>query len=820
MAAAQKLLERLTQPDAVYDENVTGLLSEFVRAGGAPQDAIDALARGYKGYPEISQMLVDCLTELGFPEGHINAVIGGELQNMLLESFRPEMVDDLEIPGTGLARGGQAEPQEEEEDAGMQDDDDSQLPDWLMALTTNARHAWWSHGALPRLSAQFPESAFLRKVVAATPLPQHSGGGDEWAMGGSGSPASAAANPSSGSSGPSGGGKPEALFLPKPGVRLSDAQLLEFIDLASRNLRCLLTAAGSPREQQAAFESLQRLAAEAEFEYFWIQTQLAQLRQELRRRKPELERGATEQALLSRSALMSQLLSQHTVSAHGPRAVQEIDWMIHGASTWPDLHSTVFTLLLRGKCAPVDILKLHRLYTLPPPPRDATGFSAEHRPPVEFLRGHGLLPNLIDYLFEQNDRHDQPNFHSVQQCLYLLTLASTPVGEKEGEVVAAEEFEYVEDEDVDPAAATLGPSFLRLFQQCPAARHSHNRLKFLHDLLCSNRAFYGNPAQATDRILRHRIPEQLVCASALLTWIRGHMLSKEWHGGIHAPTCTPQFLRLFLHISVVQPILAPLVLRTLLEALSLDITDPSGMELLQLRRQFLQASLHLLHGGDLIREVMEGWNRLLQLEVPARGPSPQQSLRLNWKAVMPIPVPSKAIHKQLLRELFIRLLHSAGEARSREWAELLMDFVRSPSVLRLCQPKIFPAMLRLFKQLQQEGGGGPEGVADREWLTDCLRRAEEVPAVPPPGEEDGIDDDSTPFVAVPDNIKHRIQAFENPGGLTIDLLNVLVYEDDVRELEGLATRLLVENSLYQLANAGRLALESSQVQFLLSLLQS
>lgn len=123
----------------------------------------------------------------------------------------------------------------------------------------------------------------------------------------------------------------------------------------------------------------------------------------------------------------------------------------------------------------------------------------------------------MEYLFEQEGRLSRPSFNTVQQCLYLLTLASTDVQRTE-----QDSFPFVDEDEEQRknqgAGAALDQSFVVLFREYPGARHNYNRLKWLYDLLWEDRAFYNDPGAFYDDLLRHGILEQLVCAYALFVW--------------------------------------------------------------------------------------------------------------------------------------------------------------------------------------------------------------------------------------------------------------------------------------------------------------
>ena len=71
-----------------------------MQAGGSPEEVVDALSTGYRGYPVQANILASWLKMLMPRERDVSELIEGYLSDLVVQRFDPRKADSIFIEGT------------------------------------------------------------------------------------------------------------------------------------------------------------------------------------------------------------------------------------------------------------------------------------------------------------------------------------------------------------------------------------------------------------------------------------------------------------------------------------------------------------------------------------------------------------------------------------------------------------------------------------------------------------------------------------------------------------------------------------------------
>jgi len=85
----------LQRPDAILEPDCFSHLKRFIANGGTPQDVIQYLSSGYKGYPEMCNLVCTWLKFLGMPQDEIVAIVETYFKETIKDNFDQKLADSI-----------------------------------------------------------------------------------------------------------------------------------------------------------------------------------------------------------------------------------------------------------------------------------------------------------------------------------------------------------------------------------------------------------------------------------------------------------------------------------------------------------------------------------------------------------------------------------------------------------------------------------------------------------------------------------------------------------------------------------------------------
>lgn len=91
----QRNNERLKAPDCIMELDVLSILRNFIGSGGQPRQAIKLLAENYKGYAEMTNLVLRWLTLVGEDSEELNKLVLSHLRQLVIDNFDAKAADSI-----------------------------------------------------------------------------------------------------------------------------------------------------------------------------------------------------------------------------------------------------------------------------------------------------------------------------------------------------------------------------------------------------------------------------------------------------------------------------------------------------------------------------------------------------------------------------------------------------------------------------------------------------------------------------------------------------------------------------------------------------